>query len=70
MIENKCIKATGRRGASSPPFPYKVTRLISHEIWFNFTTQRYATIPNHPGDIPEGTRRAVLKQAGIKPDRR
>ncbi len=37
----------------------------SHEIWFNPTTSRYTTIPNHPGDMPEGTLRAILKQAGI-----
>jgi len=37
----------------------------SHEIWFNATTHRYTTIPNHPGDMPEGTLRAILKQAGI-----
>jgi hypothetical protein len=29
---------------------------------------RYQTIPNHPGDVPEGTLRAILKQAGIDPD--
>ena len=23
----------------------------SHEIWFNPTTDKYSTIPNHPGDI-------------------
>lgn len=40
----------------------------SHEIWFNPLTQRYTTIPNHPGDMPEGTLRAILKQAGIDPD--
>ena len=40
----------------------------SHEIWFNPTTRRYTTIPNHPGDMPEGTLRAILKQAGIAPD--
>ena len=40
----------------------------SHEIWFNPALQRYTTIPNHPGDIPEGTLRAILKQAGIEPD--
>ena len=39
----------------------------SHEIWFNSRTSRYTTIPNHPGDIPEGTLRAILKQAGISP---
>ena len=40
----------------------------SHEIWFNAETNRYTTIPNHPGDMPEGTLRAILKQAGITPD--
>jgi predicted RNA binding protein YcfA (HicA-like mRNA interferase family) len=37
----------------------------SHEIWYNPNTNRYTTIPNHPGDMPEGTLRAILKQAGI-----
>jgi ABC-type nitrate/sulfonate/bicarbonate transport system substrate-binding protein len=27
-------------------------------------TQQY----NHPGDMPEGTLRAILRQAGIDPD--
>lgn len=39
----------------------------SHEIWYNSATHRYTTIPNHPGDMPEGTLRAILKQAGIEP---
>jgi len=38
----------------------------SHEIWYNSTTNRYTTIPNHPGDMPEGTLKAILKQAGIE----
>ena len=37
----------------------------SHEIWFNPATHRYTTIPNHSGDMPEGTLRAILKQADI-----
>ena len=37
----------------------------SHEIWL---IRRYTTIPNHPGDMPEGTLRAILKQAGIAPE--
>ena len=37
----------------------------SHEIWYNPATDRYTTIPNHPKDMPEGTLRAILKQAGI-----
>jgi predicted RNA binding protein YcfA (HicA-like mRNA interferase family) len=40
----------------------------SHEIWFNSLTNRYTTVPNHSGDMPEGTLRAILKQAGIAPD--
>lgn len=40
----------------------------SHEIWFKPTSNRYTTIPNHPGDMPEGTLRAILKQAGIDAD--
>jgi predicted RNA binding protein YcfA (HicA-like mRNA interferase family) len=37
----------------------------SHEIWFSEHTNKYITIPNHTGDMPEGTLRAILKQAGI-----
>ncbi|MBI5825942.1 MAG: type II toxin-antitoxin system HicA family toxin [Chloroflexi bacterium] len=40
----------------------------SHEIWRNDAAGRFTTIPNHPGDMPEGTLRAILKQAGIDPD--
>ena len=40
----------------------------SHEIWYNPTTNRYTTIPNHSGDISEGTLRAILKQADVTPD--
>lgn len=39
----------------------------SHEIWYNKSTKRYTTIPNHSGDMPEGTLRAILKQADIDP---
>jgi predicted RNA binding protein YcfA (HicA-like mRNA interferase family) len=37
----------------------------SHEIWHNPVTNRFTTIPNHTGDMPEGTLRAILKQADI-----
>lgn len=37
----------------------------SHEIWHNKSTGRYTTIPNHTDDMPQGTLRAILKQAGI-----
>ena len=41
----------------------------SHEIWLNPTSNRYTTIPNHPGDMPEGTLRAILKQADVDAER-
>lgn len=37
----------------------------SHEIWFCARTNRYTTIPDHSGEMPEGTLRAILKQAGV-----
>ena len=37
----------------------------SHEIWWNPSTCHRTTIPNHPGDMPQGTLRAILKQAGV-----
>jgi len=37
----------------------------SHEIWFNPDTNKITTIPNHSGDMPEGTLNAILKQADI-----
>lgn len=40
----------------------------SHEIWYNPETNRYTTIPNHTGDMPEGTLRAILKQADVTQD--
>ena len=40
----------------------------SHEIWWNESTGRFTTIPNHPGDMPEGTLRAILKQCDIAPE--
>ncbi len=40
----------------------------SHEIGFHPGSNRFKTIPNHPGDMPEGTLRAILKQAGVEAD--
>jgi predicted RNA binding protein YcfA (HicA-like mRNA interferase family) len=37
----------------------------SHEIWYNEKTNRYTTLPNHPGEMPEGTLRAILSEAQI-----
>ena len=38
----------------------------SHEIWRNPNTGRRTTVPNHPGALPEGTIRAIIRQAGIE----
>ena len=40
----------------------------SHEIWWNPATRARTTILNHPGDIPEGTLMAILKQAKVQTD--
>ncbi len=37
----------------------------SHEIWKNEKENCFTTVPNHPRDLPEGTLRAILKQANI-----
>jgi len=41
----------------------------SHEIWYNPDTKRFTTIPNHPGNLPEGTLRAILRQAGVSTEK-
>lgn len=38
----------------------------SHKIWFNQNKNRYTTIPQHRGDMPEGTLRNIIKQADIE----
>jgi predicted RNA binding protein YcfA (HicA-like mRNA interferase family) len=40
----------------------------SHEIWWNPKTRARTTVPNHPGDIPDGTVRAIIRQAGLTSD--
>ncbi len=37
----------------------------SHEIWYNPKAKIRVTIPNHPGDMPEGTFNAIVKQSGL-----
>jgi predicted RNA binding protein YcfA (HicA-like mRNA interferase family) len=38
----------------------------SHEIWRHSRTGRKVTIAHHPGDMAEGTLRAILREAGIE----
>ena len=40
----------------------------SHEIWYSPSARRRTTIPHHPGTVPVGTLRAILREAGISPD--
>ena len=40
----------------------------SHEIWWNPKTRARTTLMNHPGDIAEGTMRAIVKQTGMSPE--
>ena len=49
-------------------FEFRRQAAGSHEIWHNASTGKFTTIPNHPGDMPEGTLRAILKQGGVSVD--
>ncbi|MDO8840954.1 type II toxin-antitoxin system HicA family toxin [Methanocalculus sp.] len=41
----------------------------SHEIWYNPITKRRTIVPNHSGmDIPKGTLRAIINEAGLTID--
>jgi predicted RNA binding protein YcfA (HicA-like mRNA interferase family) len=40
----------------------------SHEIWYNPDTQSRVTVPHHPGDLPMGTLRAIIREAGLTVD--
>ncbi|MDH5510649.1 MAG: type II toxin-antitoxin system HicA family toxin [Nitrospinota bacterium] len=34
----------------------------SHELWRHGSTGRKVTVPHHPGDMPQGTLRAILRE--------
>lgn len=53
------------RRLKAPGFAFDRQAAGSHEIWFNPATHRSTTLPNHPGDLPEGTLRAILRPADI-----
>ena len=40
----------------------------SHEFWINRQTGKVTMVPCHPGDIPRGTLRAIIAQAGLEVD--
>ncbi len=57
------------RGLKKAGFEFDRQAKGSHEIWYNPATKRNTTIPNHPGvEIPKGTLKAILKQAGLSID--
>jgi predicted RNA binding protein YcfA (HicA-like mRNA interferase family) len=57
------------RGLKKAGFEFDRQAKGSHEIWYNPATKRSTTIPNHPGvEIPKGTLKAILKQAGLSLD--
>jgi predicted RNA binding protein YcfA (HicA-like mRNA interferase family) len=37
----------------------------SHQVWINLNTRARAIIPVHPGDLPAGTVRSIIRQAGL-----
>ena len=41
----------------------------SHEVWRQASTGRKVTLPHHARDMAEGTLRAVLREAGIEPEK-
>ncbi|NTV77592.1 MAG: type II toxin-antitoxin system HicA family toxin [Clostridiales bacterium] len=43
-------------------------RIVSKQIRQkpNGITKKRTTIPRHPGDMPEGTLKAILNQAGVE----
>lgn len=46
-------------------FAFDRTAAGSHEIWRSDVTGRRTTIPHHARDIPEGTLRAIVREAGV-----
>ncbi|MGD0463056.1 MAG: type II toxin-antitoxin system HicA family toxin [Tepidisphaeraceae bacterium] len=37
----------------------------SHEVWRHAQSGRKITLPHHPGDMKQGTLRAILRETGI-----
>lgn len=37
----------------------------SHQVYWNASTRRRAVVPKHGGDLPKGTVKALLREAGI-----
>src|SRR5258708_21688677 len=48
-------------------FEFHRKAAASHEIWHNPITKKFTTIPNHTGDMPEGTLRSYINLLPIHP---
>ena len=44
----------------------EIRQVGSHKQFFNKKTGKKTTVPFHSGDLPIGTERSILTQAGIK----
>ena len=56
----QCLRAAG--------FVFDRQAKGSHEIWYNPETRRRTTVPHHPGTLPTGTLRAIIREAGLTVD--
>ena len=66
---------TGRRCGDCEPPALALIGVVghnpaqgSHEVWYNPETHRRVTVPHHPGDLPMGTLRAIIREAGLTVD--
>ena len=49
-------------------YGYELDRIKgSHRIYYHAETSQRVVIPFHKKDLPRGTQRAILRQAGIDP---
>ena len=63
LIYRKVIKKLNKLG-----FEFYRQAAGSRELWHHQEKNIFTTIPNHPGNIPEGTVRAIMKQAQVAID--
>ena len=53
----RCLRAAG--------FVFDRQAKGSHEIWYDPKTRRRVTLPHHPGILPRGTLRAIIRETGL-----
>lgn len=39
-----------------------------HQIWYNPHTRRRVMVSEHPGDVPQGTLRKIIRSSGVSLD--